>query len=567
MTRTFVHDADVRTLDDSCPRATSIAWEGDRILAVGSRKELSALRREGDLELDVDGATVVPGFVDAHHHPAIVALYGSSLKLAPPAVTDLPSLAHALSAKSKTLAEGEWLVATDWDELLLRERRPPTADELEEAVPDRPAFLLHYSCHRAVANRRALELAGIDRASPDRGGGSIERTKDGTPTGLLIERGMSRVEELARRSLVSRDEVGFFARLAAHHRALAEHGITLVVDATVPPDLEALYREAERRGILSIRTVMLPVSIRGWLEAPVDVLDAPPDSGESPLLRRGPVKLVFDGAPQCAMCLGWLQTAGVLLRALAMSAERGNFDALRASLSVTPRLGREIRTGVSIYDADEARAVVAKAADRGFSVATHAIGNAAVDVALDAYAAAGERLTRAGRPRLEHAIFIDRAQVSRIADLGAAVVTQPVMLGLPAFSSAPSIPNVGTFPLRWLLDAGVLVAGSSDFPVATFAPLAGIQAAVRRQTAHREPFEPEQSVSLDEALAMHTRAGAEVAGELSQTGTITPGKRADLVILDRRLDERSLDGARVRATVAAGDWVYGSPTEWVTGTT
>src|SRR5437868_2071216 len=115
---------------------------------------------------------------------------------------------------------------------------------------------MHYSCHRALANSAALTAAGIDKHTPDPSGGVISRGRSGVPDGLLVERGMSRVESLARANLVARDAEGFLARLARHHRALAAAGITRVVDATVPADLAALYREASRRGLLTVPTVM-----------------------------------------------------------------------------------------------------------------------------------------------------------------------------------------------------------------------------------------------------------------------------------------------------------------------
>lgn len=558
MTASILRNADLRTQDERAPRAEAIAWRDGGILAVGSNEQVSAAAGEGARAFDAAGATVLPGFVDAHHHPAIVALYGGSLRLAAPEVHDIASLQRALAARSRALAPGEWLVATEWDELTLAERRPPTRAELDDAVPDRPLFALHYSCHRAAVNGQALALAGVSKGTPDPPGGVIERGPGGVPSGVVLERALSPFERLARASLVARDAGGFLARLAAHHRALVAEGITLVVDATVPMDLEALYREAARRGLLLARTVMMPVSARGYLEAPLDVLDGDPaGEGDAPLLRRGPVKLVFDGAPQCSMCLGWLQSAGAVLGALALAARRGSLDPVRASLSVTPRLGAKIRSGIAIYDAAEARAVVARAAERGFAVATHAIGNAAIDVALDAYAACGPALARAGTPRLEHATFLDRDTIRRVADLGVAVVIQPIMLGLPTFASAPSIPGLRAIPARWLLDAGVLVAGSSDHPVARFAPLDGIRAAVHRRTARGDVLDPEQRLSLDEALTLHTRTAAAAAGELEERGTLTPGKRADLVLLDRALDERSLAHARVRATIRGGELVHG----------
>ena len=451
-------------------------------------------------------------------------------------------------------------MAADWDETLLAERRPPTRRELDDAVPDHPLLALHSSCHRGLANSRALALAGIGRDTAGPTGGFISRGPRGEPDGLLIERAMSPVEALARHDRLAQDAEGFLQRLAAHHRALGAVGITRVVDATVPMDVAVLYKEAARRGMLVIPTVMLPVSTAGYLETPTEVLEGPVTGVQDGLLEVGPVKLVFDGAPTCAMCLGWWQLAGVMVNTWAMAVRRGSLQPLRTALSAKPRLGRKVRTGISIYQRGEAHAIIRAAVDRGFAVATHAIGNDAIELALSAYAAVGPALGRAGIPRIEHGTFLSRELVARLAGLGAAVVTQPGFFSHPTYGTAPAIPGLRFSPLRWMLDAGIKVAGSSDFPVHGFAPLDGIASAVTRRTAHGTVREPEQCLELAEALALYTRTAAEVCGCLDRCGTLTVGKRADLVVLDGPLDAAAqLATARVRATIIGGELVFGHP--------
>lgn len=543
-------------MDGRGARADAIAWDDGIILAVGRREEVIAAAGPAATPISVGGATVLPGFVDAHHHPSFVALYGGQTRLTPPDVTDLPSLQAAIARAARALEPGAWLVAMDWDEARLAERRAPTRDDLDQAAGDRPVVAMHYSGHRLVANTRALALAGIDRATPDPPGGAIGRGRGRHPDGLLVERGMSRVESLLRANLAARDADGFLERLGRHHDEMLAAGITSVVDATVPGELRALYQEAERRDLLRVTTVMLPVSTTGYLEAPWDVLDAPrAERGGGPLIT-GPVKLVFDGAPACAMCLGWWQLAGTTLRTFAKAIAHRSLDPVRTMMSSQPRIGREVRTGITIYGREEARTIVRAATERGFAVATHAIGNDALDVALGAYRAAGSALARGGVPRIEHAMFLDRERIGRIADLGAVVVAQPHFLSVPAIASAASIPGLRNTALRWLLDGGVRVAGSSDFPVAGFAPLDGVRSAVTRRTARGEVFEPDQCITLEEAIAMYTRESARAAG-LDDAGTLEVGKRADLVILDGPLGLESLPGARVRATVARGAVAHG----------
>ncbi len=554
-------NADLRSMDAANTRHDAIAWRDGRIIAVGARADVERIAGGTPSVLDARGATVLPGFVDAHQHPAIFALYGGTCRLAAPAVTDVPSLLAALAAASAALPADRWLVAIDWNEDLLAERRPPTRAQLDAAVPDRPLMALHHTCHRALANSRALERVGIDRHSPDPAGGSISRGPRGVPDGLLVERAMSPVEAAARANLRAHDAEGFLSRLAEHHQALLAAGITCVVDAAVPLDLLALYREALRRGDLRVPTVAMPVSASGWLEEPTDVLAASLDFADATgALTIGPVKLVFDGAPACSMCLAWWQSSGAALRSFALSVRHGSLDPVRAAMSLRPRLGAgmTVRTGITIYPREDARRVVSAIAHSGRPVATHAVGNEAVAVALDAFAAAGSALHAAGIPRIEHAAFLDRELVSRIADAGAAVVSQPHLTSLSAVEHASSIPGIRYLPHRWLLDAGVLLAGSSDHPVASFAPLDGIRSAVSRRTRGGRAHEADQCITLDEALVMYTRSAARASGLEAARGTLEVGKRADLVVLDAVLgDNEALENARVRTTIVGGEIAFG----------
>ena len=553
---TMLINAEVHTMSASRPRAEAIAWREGKILAVGTQQEVSLLAGPDAHSVDAMGAAVLPGFIDAHHHPCVAALYGATLRLSPPKVSDIKGLQRALSEAAQHGDQEQWLVASDWHEGRLAERRPPTLRELDEAVPDRPLLALHWSCHRALANSKALALAGISRSTADPSGGEIVRGAQGEPTGLLIERGMSPVESLARRSLISTDAESFLLRLASHHQAMAAVGLTRVVDATVPGDLGALYRVADQRGLLLVPTVMMPVSTSGYLEAPWDVLDGPVTGHQEGMLEVGPVKLVLDGAPTCAMCLSWWRGAGSMLSAWALSARQGSLDPIRTALSLQPRLGLKIRTGIRIYRRDEAEKIVRAIAERGFAIAAHAIGNEAVELAIDAYDASREQVRRRAAPRIEHGTMLDRNLVARIADLGAAVVVQPHFISTESYGTAASIPGMRNFPLRWLIDAGVTVAGSSDYPVAGFAPLDGIRSAVSRRTCYGHIFEEDQRLRLEEALALYTRNAAEASGCLDRCGTLELGKRADIVVLSGPLAQ--IDQAQVRSTYIEGKEVYGA---------
>lgn len=548
MSATVVHGR-VRTLDPARPVAEAVLWESGRLTAVGPRTRVMEAAPRGAEVIDVGAAAVLPGFVDAHHHVAISALYDGAVRLVPPAVTDVASLQSALAAAARTSSPDRWLVATHWDETVLRERRAPTRHELDAAVPDRPAFLLHHTCHRALANTRALELAGIGRHTPDPDGGEISRGAGGVPDGLLVERAMSRVEQLARADRLQVDAGGVLDRMAAHYRAMARSGITRVCDTAVPLDLLDVFRALAARGDVLVPTHACPVSMRGWLTEPIDALDGA-CSGESvgPNLRIGPVKLVFDGAPGCSMCLTWGQSLVAVARTLALTLRHRNLDAARTAMSIAPRYGRAVRSGIALYDRDGGARVVRAVVERGYGVASHALGNAAIDVALDAYAAAGRMLSRGGVPRIEHAAFAEARQARLMADLGIAAVVQPAMLEMPMAASAARIPGLPFFPLRRLASAGVMLVGSSDYPVHTFDPLVAVRAAMQRRNAHGDVIDPEERLDLDEILAAYTRDAAAVLGCADETGTLAVGKRADVVVVEGLEDA----APRVARTFVAG---------------
>ncbi len=205
----------------------------------------------------------------------------------------------------------------------------------------------------------------------------------------------------------------------------------------------------------------------------------------------------------------------------------------------------------SFLEGREARELVARATDAGFSLAMHAIGNAATDEVLAAVMAARGRQRDVPAPRIEHASFLRPDQPRRIADAGISVVVQPAFLRLPAMDLVRMPKTFATMPLRALLDAGACVAGSSDAPVIDFDPLAAMQSAITRKTASGDVLDPGQAIEPAEALAMYTREAARVCGELESRGTLEPGKRADFVVLSAD-PLRALGEARVEATWVGG---------------
>jgi predicted amidohydrolase YtcJ len=555
----LLFNADVVTVDERFSRHDAVLVEHAKIAAVGALADLERSYPAAE-RLDLAGKTVIPGFVDAHHHMLLGAIYGTTVDCHPAQAPSIEAIQRALHERSRSSAPPAWIVGLGFDQWRLPRLRAPDRDDLDRAVCERPVLLLHHSFHQGVANSRALELCGIDERTPDPPGGQIERDRRGRPTGRLFEIAFSRVEAIARSSVVSELGGDLFEAIRGYQQRLLACGITRLCDPTVPRSLRPIYFEARARGVLSIPIVMMPVSEQGYLVQPWELLEeAAPGSGPE-ALRSGPLKLFFDGAERCALCLSPGQAARSLLSATALSLRERSLRPLRALASAPARRGadRLLHAGTLFYSGAEANEIVARAVERGYAVAIHALGNEAVAQALTALARVRKLHPEHPPPRIEHALMLDDALVLRAAELGVMVVTQPAFLEPLGAMGVPELGGLELLPLRTLADCGVRVASSSDGPIG-FDPLLALRAAVTRRATATRKLHPEQAISPESWLRMATREGARAAASLDVAGSIEPGKRADLVVLNHSpLDPKAIDTLRVDATLLAGELVYGS---------
>ena len=486
---TLFENATVLTMVPGAPVASALAIRDGRIAAVGSSEALRGLRGEAEQVRDLAGRTVLPGFIDPHNHFAVGALEAFWADCRTPPLTTIADVQEALRVAARSTPPGLWVRGVGYHHLRLAERRHPTRAELDEAVPDRPALLLHFSHHQAVANSRALAAAGLGRATPDAPGGALGRDRSGEPTGLLFERAMAPVEGLSRAGWQER----FGEVAAAASRRFAAAGLTTVQDAAVGPGLERCYADAERAGALAIRVERMVVTETGWFEPPWAEARTP-GAGRT-------LKVFADGGYRCAMRL--------------------------------PRDGGEARSGFLFYETDELAALLATAWRSGWRVTCHAIGNLGVETAV---AAAEAALARAhdgrGRLRLDHAMFVTPELIERIAALGLPVVSQPSFLydqGAPALALPAEL---RCRPFRSFNAAGIRQAFSSDYPCGSVAPLVGVAAAVTRRDRDGHVVDPDEAVPVEDALAAYTIEAARACGLEGEAGSLAVGKRADFVVLD-----------------------------------
>ena len=469
-------------MDASLPVAQALAVKNGRIVEVGGTDEVLWLR-DGEYELiDLERRTVVPGFVDPHNHFSIGAfetLWADSRE-----ARSVADAQQALVAAARATPAGAWVRAVGYDHHLIGVH--PTRGDLDAAVSDRPAVLMHFSHHQCVANSRALAEAGITRGTPDPEGGEIARDKTGEPTGLLFERAMSRVETASREAWETR--FSDVARAAtARYAAL---GITAIQDAAVTPAMARRYADARAAGALAIDVGEVMVGSRGWFERPDDA--AP-----------GALKIFVDGGYRCAM---------------------------RVMREGTPRT-----SGFLFYDRETLRALLLAAWRAERFVVCHAIGNLGIETAVGAIEDAVRAMPDGrARVRIDHAIFPTAELIARIAALGVWVVAQPSFL----YDRAAITPTdratddtILTRPFATALRAGVRQAFSSDYPCGSNAPLIGIAAAVTRRNRSGQLATPDEAISAAAALEAYTLGAARAAGIDAVTGSLEPGKRADLLVL------------------------------------
>lgn len=517
----------VHTLTPGRAPAAALATRGGRIVAVGDAAECrAALAAAGGAVATVrlDGACVVPGFIDTHLHPIGLLYFDMHADLR--GVASLAAVQDRLRAAAARLAPGEWLVGLQLEDADLAERRLPTRDELDAACPDRPLVVMKHDGHSACGNGAALAAAGIDAATPDPPGGHIERDAHGAPTGVCRESaaqrlfgavptpGLERLQATAQTT---------FQRLAAH--GITSIGAILQTDAEGPGGASGALESLAMQLLLgaapfSVYSILIGGSIEGALAARQSPLHDPA-AGH----RVGGFKIFSDGTfGSCTAC---------------MQAPFSDRPETRGYLTLAPE---EILARMRAADA------------AGLQVCVHAIGDAAVAQCAALFETLlGARPRRDHRHRLEHASLIPPALLPRLARLGLCVSTQPLFIHsekhwLHRRLGAERARHV--YPLRSLLAAGVRVAGASDAPVESTDVLHAMQCCVTR-----EGFETHEALDAAQALALFTRDAAYLQFEEGEKGTLAPGRRADLAILSAdplRVAPDQIAAIRVLRTVRGG---------------
>lgn len=525
-------NGNVLTMEPSAPYAGAVAVHQGRIFAVGSSDELDALRHSAKQTIDLAGATVMPGFIDAHTHFVSGGMSLGNVKLA--GANTMTEMQSRVAGKVEITRDGDWVTGRGWDHTKRTDEVAwPTKADLDAVAPDHPVYLGRVDGHVGWANSRALALAGITSDSPDPYGGQIMRDDSGEPTGILLETAKNLVQNLVPEPDLAARERGLQMALDE----AARFGVTSIHDNAPAEDL-ALFQDFRNRGDLTVRVNAL---VRGWeveqpfLE-PMIAIGAQTGFGDD-WIKLGALKLSLDGT------LG-SRTAAMLEP---YSDDPGN-------------------TGVFRITQEELDPIVERAHKHHIQIALHAIGDAACKMALDSI----ERATKAHhwpdhRHRIEHEQVITAEDMQRFPELGVIASLQPchAVTDLVWVESRVGPQRVKlAYAWRSFVDNGTRICLGTDWPVETLDPRVGLYESVTRQGLDGTPAGgrwPEESLTIDEALRGYTIDAAWAEFAEDRKGTISPGKYADFVVLaddPTAIEPSKLLTMEVLATMVEGRTVF-----------
>lgn len=520
----------ILTMDPVTPRAEALGIRFGKIQWIGSNEDARGLSGRAGIVLDLGGRTVLPGFVDTHNHFCMTAFLRSHVDCRPAAgCLRAKDVVDALRERGEKTPAGSWILGWGYASYLLEDRRELTREDLDKASTCHPICLIHVSVHGAVVNSLALKRLGYGRESPDPPGGRILRGKGGAPNGILQESAIMGPLFFSRPSIYSKvmaenlpeQRIQMMEECALAYNRL---GIVCVHDPMVDPLTLRTFQEAQGRLALRLRPYVLNHWAKPLMEAGIL------HGFGSDQLRLGGIKIFLDG--------------GMSSRTAALS---------------RPYVGGG--KGILNYHAKGIEREIHLFHNAGYRISVHAQGDRALEILIRAF----ERNIQAGnslRHHIVHAGNITSSQMERAAALGLYVTSQANFFSLlgdgfmEAFGPKRSL---HLYPFKRLLGSGVKLSLSSDSPVADPNPLVGLRDAVLRKTETGRDFGPQERLCLDEALPLYNREAAYFSQEEDKTGTISPGKWADLVVLDRDIDTlepEELPSCRVHMTIMGGKVVH-----------
>ncbi len=510
----------------------AVAIRGNVIVGVGTSEEIKSLICDETKVIDLKGKVVMPGIIDSHTHPSSLATKYLEVNCRSPPIKNIPEILELLRKKAEEIEPGEWILGASFNDSKLEEKRHITRWELDEETPLNPVFIVADTGHQALANSLALEIAGIDKNTPDPLGGEIERDENGEPTGLLYENAMMLVGDFIPEYNVQSLKDGYRKVVAQ----FSKWGITSTHNASSRRNGIRAYKQLLDEGVKQLR-MRLKVSVNS--KKPGAVLDAFELAGiESGFgddwLAIMSMKIMGDGSGAGGTCCVY-----------------------------EPQNRGPKGTGLWMTEPEEVERLVIKAHNAGLRVSIHSIGDRGVDMALDCIEKAQKMNPLPDmRHRIEHNSLCPPKSLKRIKELG---VTPSSSIGYMYGLGDQYAENFGPDRARWLhphktmQEMGIIAGGNSDCPVTFYGPFVQIYEAVTRKTNSGKIISPEECITPMEAIGVYTWNGAYLSKDEEKLGSLEPGKLADLIVLDRDIlsvPHNEIKDIEVLTTIVDGKIVY-----------
>jgi predicted amidohydrolase YtcJ len=507
----------------------AIAIGAGNVIATGSDAEIKRLAGPHTRLRDLNGAFVMPGLNDAHVH--LGGAGQTKLNIDLTGSKSLEEMLQRIKSKAEQSPAGHWLTGGGWDHTLWTDKTLPTRQDLDKITGGHPTLLERIDGHIAVANTAALKEANVTGKSKAPQGGAIDLDANGEPTGILRDTEMEEVEKIIPPPTQEDRRQGLELAI----QDAISHGLTSVQDYSDWQDF-LVFEELEKEN-------KLPIRISEWLtfNDPTNLLIAhrAHHDQNDPMLHTGMLKGFMDGS------LG------------------SHTAAMKAPYADEPN-----NSGLPRYDQAKLYAMAVERAKAGFQLGFHAIGDRAASMALDAFAQPvsdypGKTVAEGHRDRIEHAQVVDPADIARFAKLGVIASMQPNHLLTDMNWAMDRLgPQRATYSYAWkaFLDAGVVVAFGTDYPVEPVTPFRGLYAAVTRANeAGTKTYFPKDALTRTQALYAYTQGSAYAEFAEQRKGKLTPGYEADFILLDRNLltvPAPEILGTTVLETVVGGKTVY-----------
>jgi predicted amidohydrolase YtcJ len=528
----IIRDAHIVTVDPRFSTASAAAIRGGRFIAVGSDADVLKTGGPNTRVVDLHGQTVLPGFDDTHVH--LTAGKDLEIQVDLTHIRSIKDIQAALAARVKQSKPGEWIVGTrGWWEYQLAEGRLPTRADLDAVAPNNPVSIP--GPHYAIVNSLALKLAGVTRTTPDPQGGQIYKDATGEPTGLL----MDNAGRFVRKFMPQATEA---QKIAGMKRVLAlvnSHGLTSAGDPSGSVEDAAMYRRLRDQGLLTVRLDFAynidPAEPLDKAEAELKALPKPGTDGDGMFRSDEIGETGLDGAELTALL-------------------EHDYP------------GKPGYRGLQKVPTEQFKRFAALVAKYGYRLRPHAVGDAAIDEALDAFEYANSQTPLTGRRwMIDHAFLLGPQHYDRVKRLGLIINSQYMHnyeLGALILKAWQRPLADRSEPYRDWLQNGIMFAGGSDGPISYYAePLLEIYGEVTRGSQWGGRLGPDQGISREDAIRSVTVNGAYTTFEEKVKGSIEPGKFADFVILSgdiMKVPAEQIRNLKVLATVLGGRTVYGT---------